>query len=713
MAKIPKFNSNAQYSTAVERPMQTAQAASAPHRERAQAVSGAVNFLAEVQQKRQQAETNDYVRNSTLEFSQSAHDYETKTRQETQGDHRGYTDGVKKHLEENEKRLIETAPNREAAKEMEYRFKMLKMDQLQSSNEYEYKKRAENFERNQAQIVQNTSLRFYQDPNPTMALKEMPMTLSDLDREIGVTATEETVRKMQNDYIEGTRDSIVTGLIDKGLYDQADEVLTSDRYSQLRTGMNVNDMSKYKSIIQNNRERVKREQISLTTKDAENAIAALLSGRGTDPRYKESIRQVDYRIESLPDGEEKASLRDQFAKSVVVANTMDSLKGMSTEQIATIEPSRVIAGDLNTLKDDVKFQGQLAEAITKNLEWRNKDSANYIESTDPSLAGSHNVAKRVDRAKELGIANVRGISKAESAKQIQYLNSSPTAVDKAKRLDEVMGMYGGGSKQALSDMVKDGLDGTYLLAAHYEDNLAKSKILDNFGNKKAIDTRFKDLNSSDAANNISAKSEEAIRDMAVAVRSSFGSLESSAPLINSLKKTVELEAKRLVVDEDLSTSEAVETAYKNTIAKQWSTATYEAPGKDPHTAMIPKSVDKRNVEAFMKHYSTANGLAELGVTAKRRPEFGGSDEEFQEMVSENSYFVTNETQDGVYLRFVDASGLEEFVKDSNGSRINVKYSEMGTQKYHKVLDERNALLGASKLKKKVQPGAFGSTSGSN
>lgn len=632
-----------------------------------------------------------------MEFGKSVHEKEKELKTQYQGDHKGYSEAMGKYLEQQEKEILKTSPNERARREMRFRLQELKMDQLQSAEAYENKKRAEHFVNNQARIVQETGVRYYQDPNPALALKEMPMTLSDMEREVGITATEETVKTMQQDYISNTRSALLDGLIDKGLYEQADAVLNSEQYQDLRQGMDAREMSKYSKILNQKKDKLVKEQIAEVSDMAENAIAANLSGKGTSPGMREQIMAVGRQIQGLPEGEEKARLMDSYGKSLKVADAMDLVKGMSIEEMEQIDTADIVGEDLETFKTDQQFRASFTKALQSNIKMRNEESAAYLEEIDPAMAGPQNVMKRVKRAKSLGVSSVRGVSKEESARRIQILESSPSSYDKAVHLDQLLKDYGDGSNQVLADMVKDGLNPTYMWAARYDDNIAKTRVLDNFVNKKALEEEFKVNRTKLDEKNVTDFAAQKTKDISASLRSSFGSLESSSSLINSMRSTVELEAKKLMTaDSSLGAEEAVNKAYANTIDRNWGVAKYE--GEQTHSVLIPKSVDKRDVNAFMKHYSTSEGLAALGVSSKRYVQFAGSDEEFREMISENSRFVTNETQDGVYLRFTDPQGREDYVVNSSGARVEIKFSEMPTQKYQKVLDERNSLFfGAPKL----------------
>lgn len=691
MAKIPRLTNKARYNTAVATPTLDARSASLASRAQAQALQSASNSMqqmARVDEARQKAADQDYTREQTLNYSKNVSQYEQQLKMESGGDHKGYADNMKKYMESQQKELLKSAPSENARRELNYRMRSMGVDIYNNASAYENTKRAEYFIGNQQKIVEETGKRYYEDPNADLALKEMPMTLSDLDKESGLTVSPDISKRLKSEYVSGIRNSLVNGLIDKGLYNQAETVLSNPKYAQIREGMDTKELARYSKTLAAKKEQAYNQMVREIAREADNAIAANLSGRGQAPGYKEQILGTMRKVQSLPDGPEKQEMMDSLQKSSIVSEITDQMKNMSASQLSGIEVEDLFEGDLSSIKKDTQFQNSLRTAIANQIQIRESDSSGFIESVDPMMRGPGKVQARVDRAKELGIKEVRGISKQESSIYRQQIEGASTPIGRAKALDDILDNYGPSANIALSDMVKDGLDPSYMIASRFDSPQLKARIIENYTNKKAINEDFNNVVGKGSG--INEAVQKKIKDVAAAIRYSFPSDSVNSAMVNSFTSTVDLEAKRLMASEGLGASEAVDKAYQNTIGAQWDIATGNT-GRSSKV-LVPKGTDIRNVESFMKYYGTSEGLNILGVSAKRFASFAGTDEEFRDYVSENSGFVTNSTQDGVFLRFIDPHGNHYFMTDSTGARIDVKFKDMATQKYQKVLDDRNSLF---------------------
>lgn len=693
MAKIPRLKTRPVSRTAVLTPTANPRSAGQGFKNLNKAAGMATNFLLDLRHKRKVAETNDSNRTNTLEFSKSANEKETESKLKFSGDHKGYTDSISDHLDGVEKDLLDSAPNEEARKEQKFRFQKLKLDYLQSADAYENNQRAKNYVKNQANVVQETSLRYLDNPNPLLAMKEMPMTLSDLGREAGVTVTKEQTIELQQNYIEGTRKSLVQGMLNKGMYAQAEEVMTGDQFKELRQGMEVGEAHKFQTVIKGLRDKEEKARIAAITKRGTNITAVLTSGRGTDPRFAEQIKSFSQEIDSLPDGKEKSLLRENFEHGKIAADAADVTKHLSLSDLEKVKDIHDIVktDNIDTAINDIKLVNFVKRSMASNLKAREADSSQYLEDTYPMLKGPENSEARIAKAKELGIINIRGISKAESSRQIKYLDESVSPIDKASRLDEIVNSYGSGARQAMADMTKDGLDPGFMAATQFDDPMARSKTISNLINKKAINENFSKQFPGDNSKNVTKAVQDINSNLSKSWMSAFGD-SSSSKMVQSMNEMVELETKLIMTKEGLGATEAAEKAFNNTVGSQWDTATLSAQGNTEHTALIPKGMDKRPIEAFFKHYSTPGGMEVIGVDHHRYIDFLGTKEEFSNMVSESSNFVTNETQDGVYLRRVDRAGVSAFMVTREGDKIEIKYADMGTSKYPLVNDELNSIL---------------------
>lgn len=703
--KIPRLGKKSRQNTTVQRQTIDPRVASQGSRDLANLASQGTQVIGQIKQKRKVAAQNDYLRETRLEYEQDVYDKEVELKKTYRGDHQGYSEAMGEFLDERESYYLDKAPDSESQKEFKFKLREFNQDNLMRADKYENTKRAENFLNNQAKVTQQTSIRYYETPDANRALKELPMTLSDLDKEIGVTASEARISKIKDDYKTNTRKSLLKGMIDQGRFDQAEMVLESDQYASLRDNATPDEIAGFKSNIKRKREIASKERIRAVKENFDNAVQFNITGE-SDPIMEEQVLAVQREIESLPESEDKSELLDTFNKSRIVGRAIGSLKDMPYKDMMKTSPEDLIQGDLDTYSKDEKMRGILADAIKQDIQARETDSSGYIESNNPMMRGPDKVKSRIERAKEMGVKNPRAISKTESKRQIALLQESPTSKDLAYRLDKVIETYGdANAKYALADMVEDGLDPSLAMAANFNDNRAKTIVLDNIKNEKELsDSKFKEFRAKSELDEAKTAIKDQTQELENAVRNTYEGLgQTSQAYINSIRKTVSLETKRIMMkDENMSPSDAAEQAFNSTLSNLGNPVSYESDSDRQHSALVPQGIDNRKVEAFFKHYSNSDMLETMQVSGKYQvADMEGP--EFREYVAENGYWSTNKQQDGVNFIFVDPKGNREILRNDVGDPVSVRFTDMGNFKsFPKVNKEISNVFGYNPQKESMK-----------
>lgn len=650
-------------------------------------------YVGDLEKQRKRAEISEFSDNAIRKYKMAGNNFITDLGSNSFGsDHKGYSEEIHKSLDDSAKSLSDTAPSPEAR---DYFLKKVKpwMDSKKiSSGSYEHLKRAEFYYIEREQVFDESAAQFFDNPNPFDAAADLASAQVELSQNKYFGKSYRS--KLLKGYQIKLRQNVFDGMLRDGLPGFVHPSMTKEEkeasLDSFIGGKVVGTEELFQGISSTEARNMKIKAMALIEREenARNAETKFLVGNAVNtytsethitPREKGQINAASNRIDALPEGVEK----DNIQKGLINAKKINELLKRSVfipnGDLKKINVKNLIKDEnLITAKTDKASQAMVQQAIDTTIKTRNADGAEWIQKHFPSK--SNNISDSIAMQKELQIPSPRVQSIDESSAASQGILEGISAQDKALELDKFLASKGEFAPQAVSELIKDNknFDEQYLIASYLDSTLAKTSVISNIGATKEINTEFK---ANFPGMDLSLKSEvqkEIKGVMKVFANSGIKTLGSS------FRKAITTHAQLLMnKDEGLSTSEAATKAAQIILHDN-----FETMSNGRSHVIIPKSlgVSKVTVDAFMEDSFNPKAIKSFNISKPKA--FTGTQAEFDETVSNNSFWATNESQDGLTMLATDPNtGITGRVRDAKGNFINMPYQAM--RQDQRTLDNLN------------------------
>lgn len=435
----------------------------------------------------------------------------------------------------------------------------------------------------------------------------------------------------------------------------------------------------------------------------QDAIAAVAAGEQVDSkRTAEAMGVIASRKNSNP--YEVARIQNEFRVATAVSNATSDLKNYPIYEWGNRAQDALneIKGKDKTwgFKEEQQYMNMYRNHVNKMLEQTKKDAHGYAISANPEIkqlsetAGTNPVLNRQLQEKSLAFQEQMGIQPedrkiATPGEALQW----STALQQTKNADqtnEVMkqmqNIYGPRTPMLLAQMSKENKELKGFEVAGYLDGGARRDVADSIVNKVEYKKSFDD-NFSDQASKLKSEVSTQTADFRMALVEG-NSDRSKIERANEFSEAIELNAKRLMARG--ATTDAAEAVRLSTemVFKNFDTV---SSGRTK--ALVSKSAygpsSKDDVSAWIDWNTTPKGLKNLDIALppehlnKFTAAYGNTPEttkrakdNFIGTLSESSRWVTNQSQDGVYL--VMDNGIDPPIPlfNTSGKLVEYKYRDM-------------------------------------
>jgi hypothetical protein len=490
------------------------------------------------------------------------------------------------------------------------------------------------------------------------------------------------------------RDSVMNGMIDRGLYTQARDAMGGNYEDStiFLNGMTPSERHSFEARISTGQKKKERLFVKAVKDNKEDLEARLATGEPLSVNEQAEADQVVSSLARLPKTQKSLNMIEDIETAKIVGDYVRLAHGLKTSDLKNVE-----AKQLFTQKDSiVNFRSQSAalkstDAQIERMKGERKADAHaYVTKHHPDVTDEKD---KIQLMKDLEI-DVRYMDKETSEIKSNVLKEAITPEQYGENLDVFQASAGELGGKQIDQMVKDGnLDESYIFASYFNSPKSKSRILHNSMPKikSAIKTEYESpSNGNKSFKDLTKSADKRMKDVKLAFRES-----SDDVMKKSMVNSVAVEAARLVNNEGLEKEDALVKARKTIIDDNFSTISegsshlmkprelfkqeiVEVDGKMT-IKKTPVHVSDVTVRDFLSISMEPKLLARLPLSPARHI-YDGTIEDYMEDLADPAAFagrwVNNRTQDGILLRVNDSRGNPSFAKDTEGNPIEVKYIDM-------------------------------------
>lgn len=638
MPKLPKLDEVRENPNAPAMPQQDPNVAGMQSRAIAQAAGKVSDFAMNLVEKRKKAADNDYAFKTYVDDYQAVEEESQRLKLEAPEDATGYTEKMKKFIEERRSKNEANATSDEGLRM--YREKsttLFKGAEIEAQN-FENTSRAKYYVKSLDKSANQLASTFLKNPDYNRA-KEVQQTLEiEIENNAKTHFVDVGVREsLKQDARNKVAMSVYDGLDSQERYGEQIKLLkNTDPETDIFAGMDAEKRGGLLRRAMAGAETMRRQGDQELRGKIADVMDSQMRGEEVEPQV---LGQLANRIDTSglrPD--EKEKFGDALRVSGIVSSekkrllqTPISLWGSAEDAI----PNRPDAKNARVVN---KAQAALEGEMRRMREMANADGASYALKSSPRLqemAGSIEPGNPSDtqgfdnellsRQAALGIAKPRILTQLQAQQVGQnFINQTPEeAARSALALKQAHGKH---APMVFAEIVKDGkLPPDAMLVAFTSNHQAASSIIDNIKRRPEIDEAYRAKNglSDDAfRNKVGRKFEEFGSALA---RQGAGSLSLS----NAFQNQVMTEAKkRVILGTDSSPDSAIDGAIDTVVRSNFTPV--KAAGGRSHFLMPKFDGNGRELKAdatkaFIEAYSNKDGFESLGVAIPENPLFAQFD----------------------------------------------------------------------------------------
>lgn len=366
----------------------------------------------------------------------------------------------------------------------------------------------------------------------------------------------------------------------------------------------------------------------------------------------------------------------------------DEKVSLAQGEAAKYDPKMAdVSKDFAVQANRMKAKDKLQTIAVQVAKLQDEKPAEYVIQTDKQVAMLYQASKSgnpadvqayaratLDKQSYLGISpdNQRFIPEAQQAADV--LKNLPSGYDASQFIDQVQGQYGPLFPRAMNEIIaKDKTLEKYRTAV-FAPPWVRANLADVIKNEAPINEAFKASPGYDS-NNTAIKNSTSIL-MEDFQKSFTGGSSNSArqDVVNGIREAVELQVRREAVKPGVDINAVTKQAYRNTVEAQFY---FESGGQSQ--VVVPRQMGGMRVEegivsSFLRAHSSPKGLAEMNLAV---PSGYKSADNFNEAVSREGRWVTNESMDGMQLKLRNPeNGMFMPVLTKDGKPVEVKYQQI-------------------------------------
>ena len=664
-----------------------------------------------LEDKRRKADITNFGDDAAFEYKKRVNSFITDAKNRFSGsDHKGYEQEVNDFIQETEQDMTGEIDDVEKLNYLKGKIRGFQENNSLKSNGYESEKRARFFVGRRIEKIDELSSQFIDNPNPFEASKELENLDVELDQQEGLTLNRLQIDALKESARQKTRENIIFGQIRDGLPGIINEGMTTEERKKaiidfasgkqegtksLFKGMSPKEHRNFEARLLSASRQIQSRQLVEIKEDVKNAIAIFESGDSTDPRIKQEILQTRVRVDNMPEGPNKEKFSQALDNAETVSDFVTGSINIPSAQLLSTNIDELIPlAGLDNARMNINSRKALVNAIQDTVEDRNEDGADYIAKNFPSLRG--NIEGSIAQQRALGVTSPRVLSKSDATIQSQAIleeTSPKLRVQKIQAVVESIGpKYGFQALSEMADANKKFHRG-YAFSAFLRSDVSREKVITAISNREVNKQKFSTTERALIRTQIENETQDIRKSF---FRANLG--EFSNKFTEMIEATVMANT-----SPGGDISESVEDTVAELVRDNF---TVIEVGKSTIIVPVVSESNRKKIEAFLENGLEEDFLKSVGFDASRFTSTLSAeslpDEEitlpsgrtlkqkrtspFFQRVKETSYWGMNKSGDGVTLFAEDESnGLTDVVRDTNGSPIEVKFSQMGELQF--VLDE--------------------------
>lgn len=576
--------------------------------------------------------------------------------------------------------------------------------------------------KNQADVASRALLR---TPDPKVFYESRDLFNSRVDEAVaGGSIGVDDAERIKKEGAQFAAKSLFDGYLGKG--DAGlDQGMQALKDKTLTENLSVDDLDRFQKSFKSATDVRDAQQFGEAKLFMQDAIADVAAGNQVDPK------QVSAALGTLSRGKkanplEVARIQNEFRVASAVSSATSDLKNYPIYEWGNKAQDALaeIRGKDKTwgAKEELQYMSMYRNHVNKMLEQTKKDAFGFSVSASPDFqrmeaaAGNDPTLNRQLQEKSLAWQEQMGIPPEDRkiARPDQVLQWS-TALQQTKNAEQtdmvvkqIQTMYGPRTPMVLAQMSKENKEFKGFEVAGYLDGGARRDVADSILNKAEYKKTFDD-NFSDQASTLKSELASQTAEYTQALVEG-NSDRSKIERANEFREAIELNAKRLMARGATDNAkDAVRMSSEMVFSKFDTVSAGRTKALISKDAYGPSSKD--DVTAWIDWNTTKNGLKNLDIAlppehlAKFTAAYGNSPETTKRAkenlagtLQDQSRWVTNQSQDGVYL--VQDNGIDppKPLFNTSGKLVEYKYRDMKehdvkTQKYQ---DTANAFKDTNK-----------------
>lgn len=695
MAKIPLMGSGRGVRAVGDRPADASAAADVEVARQIQNAGRALGSIGtDLMEKRAKAEAADYTLEKKTEYRRNLNDRSMALKARYKEDPEAYAKEMEAFANEERDRYLEEAPSERAKNQFKASTEGLYATTLVDVDTYKNIEKANGYFRNKVKNINSNSNYLMENPNPEQAVDMLADFQTTIDAQSEDEYPKEVSEKLKEQASANYREGLVKGLLLQDQLDVAEEFLEGKMKGseEILSNMDPGEKASYLKAIKSRRETKKTTNNKLAKYYIQNAVSSLTDGNIKSPAEMAEIRKVSGMVGMIKDPLERKMAENALNTAMEEYNVGTKFHTMSDAKIqeAIQNPKSLLSSKgLFNFKNEEDARKRLKALSDKIFTMRNKDGAGYIKQFFPAVTDP---AESYQLQKALGIRTPSVIPLDLAKTEGKAIRDAKEPAAMLQLFDNFLAENSNMSKEATEDMIRSkALPSSISIVAATRDNDLRMSMLDsalNYGeHKKLFDTEYKGEYK---------KINEMVSKKAKDFFDAVANISSPETLLD-MRKLIEGETFKNRKNSD-SLEDAVNKAVEDVVDRQYQTITYDNGwwGKN-RTAIVPTSVNRRMAETFLEKSLDNLQAEDLDISVEMNgwvdtPEYieststkGGHTtrrkikdpkKKFFEQLSERAQWVPNKSQTGYMLQYLDISGRVGYIRDSNGSPVEVTFKQM-------------------------------------
>lgn len=634
-------------------------------------------------QKAEEDEAITIARDATEEYKIRTNELFEQRKATATGPHSDFSKGIEESLKELRQEYVDRMGNSKASTKFFDATNRFTQDRIMTSQSYEIVQRTK-YKTDQHKLnITNIPTQIDINPNAVEAAEVFMDITKNIqeDNESG-DLYDMQARPLVDFAAKSSREGLVDSYLkradqDPRYLDRALNFLDGKELGSevILPGMDDGEKQKYLNRINNAKKSIEGAKIKSAKDKFSGAESVLLSG-DLDSRQKSFIDNYALEIASLPEGEEKQELVNNFSNLQKVNNFYEekNIRGLSRTALLELKESgKLDSVSLANEKDTEKYRKHVENTVDNVIKEQEKDPVGFLAIQSPNAIHTPPIAALADtreafqgsvadealytrsRLKEQGLPD-RVLSKESSKMMADEFNKKMTPLEKARMLNNIASGYGQSSARVVQDMIDDKVIGDeYLFALHFEGDVAKSNVLQYFNKETQDNIKKNYIGSKEAVAKKVGKRLEAFK-LAYA---GAGDFTMPAKMQQAMQYAV-------MAGKD-----------ENEVYNEFITKNYEVVTGDKGAVVIPKSygIDPSPVRDFLRKGLKPVTLSALKFDNPKALKL--TDENFKEYISEYGKVIMNPSKDGVLIQYKHVvDGNDYLVRDQNKQPIEIKFKDI-------------------------------------